>query len=469
MLRPGQKTPRTRRIPRSCEILQEILEDAGLQEHNLNVSDYRESFFRSTVKCVRSEEIPLCLRRRVVQSLRARLQKLNAHPQVIATASWRYLRCACESKPKPKAHIPYCDKLKLPPEHPTRRRLEAWHDMLLNDFGFADITASNILRYAIYRVLPVVAPLALKQNSFTVVPISTSIVHDLCTPDAKAKLRWLQIILGDLLESELAIPEDCVATIRHMAKTEKKDSRTPTTTETNGGRDVHCFSAQDLDKLNAVRADILDELFLWVSLTTGIRIGAFVRMRCEDVAERDGGGQGRGHWYAKDEGTTIEKDGRRVIFKFHSHVQTLVTLWLNDYRPITDSPFVFPSVTSPVCHMPSSVFYRRFKNMCKRAGLVGPQCHPHALRHTFCHMMFSIGNSPYVVSKLMNHTSEAVTKRWYLKESPQQATERLTAPWFESPLRSLRPPSVPRFLLADTDEDERCVRFKGQSPQINTN
>jgi hypothetical protein len=59
-------------------------------------------------------------------------------------------------------------------------------------------------------------------------------------------------------------------------------------------------------------------------------------------------------------------------------------------------------------------------------------------------MLFELGNSVDVISKLINHTTSATTQKYYLKESAARVSERAYIPWF-NPTSAASP--VPAFLL----------------------
>lgn len=194
--------------------------------------------------------------------------------------------------------------------------------------------------------------------------------------------------------------------------------------------DIHRISKPDLEKLHAVAVlDPFNELFFMCLLTTGMRIGGFVRIKCQDVADVLGG-----KWVVREEGRTLEKDRRMFSFKIHWRVRELMTDWLNRKRAFepqetVGSEYLLPGRTSP--HMNVSSFNGRFKKMCDSVGLHGRQFHLHSLRHCYTHILLEVGNSPEIVSRLVGHADVNTTRRWYLKESAAEVSERAYIPWMQ--------------------------------------
>ena len=83
--------------------------------------------------------------------------------------------------------------------------------------------------------------------------------------------------------------------------------------------------------------------------------------------------------------------------------------------------------------------------MCNDCGLNGKEFHPHALRHSFAHILLESGNSVDLVPKCLNHSSTSITEAFYLKESAAQVAARASIPWLQGEKEQPRDP-LPRFL-----------------------
>lgn len=200
--------------------------------------------------------------------------------------------------------------------------------------------------------------------------------------------------------------------------------------------DAHRVSNEDLEKLYAcAQRDPLNELFFLTLLTTGMRVGGLVRMRCADVADLQ-----EGRWHARREGTTLEKGGRWHRFLLRPRVGELLEAWLNRDRPFHPGPFVFPAGCGP-SHASTAMFRKRFAGMCRAAGV---HTHLHALRHSFAHLLIETGHAAEHVAKLLGHADPFVTRRHYLQESAAQVAERAVIPWVTGNQRERQ--RVPTFL-----------------------
>lgn len=256
-----------------------------------------------------------------------------------------------------------------------------------------------------------------------------TVVRAVCGKGKKApeKLRTLQHFLAHVLQSPLQVP---VALALRLARERNVD-------EEDDGCDHHRISKDELEKLHVIaQKDPLNELFFLTLLTTGMRIGGFVRMKCQHVADL------RERWVAREEGKTLEKGNKAFAFKIHPRVRELLTNWLNKDRVLSPSEYVFPGREGG--HVSTQAFRSRLTHMCRTAELRGTHLHPHAFRHSFSHILLEVGNSADVVSKLLNHTNVATTQKYYLKETAAQVAQRAIIPW--APEKTAVPSPVPSFL-----------------------
>lgn len=187
-----------------------------------------------------------------------------------------------------------------------------------------------------------------------------------------------------------------------------------------------------------------DELMFMLILTTGMRVGGFVHLRCADVATFDHHTQ---TWMSKQEGITLEKGSKSFTFLLHPRVQELLHRWLNLERLPRASIYVFPYASNrPETHLRVRTCGARFRQFCLRAGLVGPHCHLHSLRHTYARLLRQEGNSLEVISALMNHDNVRTVQHFYL---PDETVPRLLFNPFDSDAKKTPVPvtsSLPSFL-----------------------
>jgi integrase len=275
---------------------------------------------------------------------------------------------------------------------------------------------------------------------------SAEFVDDVCKGYIPLiKRHWLKTFVENVLELRIDWPR-----LRRPLEKPILDTQ----------HDVHRISKADLEKIYDQAARVpQNELFFLTLLTTGMRIGGYAKMRCDQVADLDE----RGLWVAREMGTIVEKGNKLFSFHMHARVRHLLELWLNNERPSTGSPFVFPGQRE---HMVEHSFRIRFAQMCRDAGLQGRQFHPHALRHCYSHILLELGNSVDVVSRLINHTNSATTQKYYLKESAADVAKRAIIPWMDVKKNASQDP-VPNFLRTVVEdkkkqqrEDDICVAQK---------
>lgn len=230
--------------------------------------------------------------------------------------------------------------------------------------------------------------------------------------------------------------------------------------------DVHRISVPDLDRLYSAsrKLGIFEELFFLILISTGMRCTGLVRIRILDVVSfkstkmEQTDIEEESNVQVRDYGVTIEKYNRRFKFPLIPRVKELIWKYLKEERPADTSPYLFPG-TMRDGHVTHTVISNRFRKICQVAGLKGRQFHPHALRHSYAHMLHVCGNRPEVVSKMLGHTSVETTNRYYLPESAEDVIHRAHIPWLppnSSPpssslekkkLTSGKKHLIPQFLL----------------------
>lgn len=319
---------------------------------------------------------------------------------------------------------------RLAMQHPIRARLEGWiRTIKTKTHNHSDLSVRNIMSFVLGSVLPNMGwtlehwPDSPAQEVPT--RLNPDVVSKICSKAQTAKkLQWLQMFVTHILGSSFVV---------HCPELQTNSPK-PAQME----HDIHRISREDLETLYVeAQKDRFDELFFLTLLSTGMRVGGFVKWKCAHAADIV-----EGRWRARAESQTLEKGNKMFSFKLHARVQELLGDWLNKQRTWHASEYVFPGKQGK--HIGTNCIWQRFSNMCKRAKLQGPQFHPHALRHCYAHMLFELGNSVDVISKLINHTTSATTQKYYLKESAARVSERAYIPWF-NPTSAASP--VPAFLL----------------------
>jgi integrase/recombinase XerD len=187
-----------------------------------------------------------------------------------------------------------------------------------------------------------------------------------------------------------------------------------------------------------------DELMYMILITTGMRVGGLAQIKTEHVAVVMSNDV-----EVKETGRTIEKGRKWFSFAMNEQVQKLLYEWIVNLRPADPSPYLFPGQCASRGHITTTTIRNTFRGWCKAAGLTGKEFHPHALRHSYAHILLESGNSVDVVSKLLNHSSTKVTEMFYLKENASEVAQRANIPWLAKENKKKRQ-IVPSFLVQQT-------------------
>lgn len=269
------------------------------------------------------------------------------------------------------------------------------------------------------------------------------------------KFQWLQTCLTHLLRTPYILPREWL----RQDQLPQQDGNTDTDT------DRHRISKEELERIHSVAVEQdkqdnsgLNELFFMFLLTTGMRVGGLVNLKCAHIAKLV-----EGKWQVQDEGRTLEKGQKVCTFKIQSRVRELLTSWLNKKRTLAaENDYVFPGRDAG--HVSTESFRLRFKTMCKAAGFQERRLHLHGLRHSFSHILLELGNSAETVSKLINHSSVATTQKYYLKESSAEVSERANIPWLPQSHKRANP--VPDFLSTNTTIPEKRVQKLNRAKEV---
>lgn len=382
--------------------------------------------------------------RGVLCALRGVLRKTRVAPAVI-----RAIRGANLSSKRASLMGKKIDALAL--DDPLRKNVTAWEELLRRNTNYrSDTSLINIMTFFLLRVVP-----ALEINLSATYPVIVDVekVRGLCEDETRLRallqadtqntmparrLFWFKVFIEHIVAPPvpISISNQMVRRIIRRQKHGSSDS---------DGHDVHRIPKAYLERLYVVAQDsVLDELMFLTLLSTGMRVGAFRKMKCTQVADIVSG-----KWVAREVGRVLEKNAKLVSFNMTERVRHLLSLWLNKHRPTYSGSvceYVFPG-RSGVSHASYFSFRVRFASMCRRAGVREARCcHLHALRHTYAHIMSELGNSTEVISKLLNHNNASTTQQYYLRESAAEISNRANIPWLRDSNYKVPEDPVPDFL-----------------------
>jgi hypothetical protein len=332
----------------------------------------------------------------------------------------------------------------LPLTDPVRSRLDGWiaslHESTKNK---SVLSLRNVMSFYLNQCLPRLR-LDLQDWPADVPGViaervkEPGLVTDICGTGAPRhrKFQWLVILTTHLIPCPgLTLDGKC------LGSKKKHHSIAALVDDNDDGEDVHRISTEDLQKIyEEAKKRLPDELMYMTLITTGVRIGGYTRIQTKNVADvKDN------QYCIKETGRTLEKGNKWFSYAMSPRVRALVYRWLTEQRPADPSPYLFPSVSVDGVPISTETVRDRFNALCKAAGLVGREFHPHALRHSYAHILLETGNDVQTVSRLLGHASASTTEKFYLKESASQVAERANIPWLTAPKKKRQ--AVPDFLI----------------------
>ena len=339
---------------------------------------------------------------------------------------------------------------KLLADDPVRQKIEAWIDVVREETRNAsDLSIRNVIQFFCNVCMPGLdlrheawpsdnAMAAHVQEHLSANPDALGAIFG-SGSDALLKAKRLQFFLRHILKLDIVVP-----TPRKRARAQTEPD------EDDDGRDMHRFSAEQLDALHTeAQKSLRDELLFILMLTTGLRVGGATKILTRNVAEEK-----CGRYVIKSVGKTKEKGSKFVTFVIAPQLSQLLAAWLERGRPADDGLYLFPGRTRG-SHLSTETIRTNFVRMCHACGIEGPEAHPHSLRHTNAHLLLECGNSAETVSKLLNHSSVSTTQKFYLKESASEVVDRCHIPWMKKETeeekleRGLK--ALPEFLRSAED------------------
>ena len=346
-------------------------------------------------------------------------------------------------KPKndPCHYLPKLYKL-MADDNPAKQLVLKWAKAIKQNTKNKSPNSLKMLMYfIIHQCLP---PLNLDPECWhlDVSKITSETLNQLHEQKQK-KLGWVKIFVQYVLNLN---PDDYDLRI-----TVNEDGEEQTFHIRNDNTDLHRISADELELIyQEACKSTRDELLYLLLTTTGMRVGGLVGIKIEHVASVKGVDV-----TVKDTGRTIEKGNKWFSFCLNERVRHLIHEWISQKRPASDSPYLFPGRAGCTGHMTTGGLRGIFHSLCKKAGLSGKHLHPHAIRHSFAHILLETGNSPDIVSKLMGHSNTSTTEHYYLKENAAEVASRANIPWLKQ--NEERKKIVPSFMAEQPSEKKKNV------------
>ncbi len=317
---------------------------------------------------------------------------------------------------------------------PSKIMLSSWIDKIKsNTKNKSPLSVKSILSYYIGNVLPHFnVDIELWPDNPIEIFKFTPEVISLLTKGERKKLTWLQIFVTHILniqnmKLEMPVRQEDTNFIMNQIKEDNSDK--------------HRISCQELEALYNVVSEngVRDELIYLLLITTGMRIGGLVNIKLEHVATITGK-----DIEIKKNGRTVEKGSKWFQFILTERVRELIFEWISRFRKGINSPYLFPSRGGSKLFITTSTVRKLFNDWCHKAKIEGDHLHPHALRHSYAHILLESGNSVNIISKLLGHSNTQTTESFYLKESAVDVAKRANIPWLDKSTEKER--IVPVFL-----------------------
>ena len=326
---------------------------------------------------------------------------------------------------------------KLPDDNPVKLRLISWIEIIKNKTKNKSVSSIKaIISFFVNKCLPQFN-LRLEYWDCKDIIINQDIVSFIST--SYRYFIWLKLFCEHILNIEFNYTFSKEETFDHS---------------NYYSGDKHTISNKELQLifLEAKKSNILDQLIFMLLITTGMRIGGFINIKLQHVADTSSK-----ELKIFNSGRTLEKGNKWFEFVITDSVKLLLYKWITKERK-GNSEFLFSSSTTPYGHISSNTIRSRFKKLCKKANLKGKHLHIHSLRHTYAHILLKCGNDISTISKLLNHSNTSITEQFYLKETISQVVGRATIPWLD---KSNKPEEkLPDFLSIEKDIQKKEKKKK---------
>jgi integrase/recombinase XerD len=189
--------------------------------------------------------------------------------------------------------------------------------------------------------------------------------------------------------------------------------------------DKHRFTVDEIEALKKNCITTFDNLLFYLLFTTGMRIGGLCNIKIKNIAKYEDN-----KWTIFEIGRTVEKGRKIRSFPVSHLVIPYLVKWLSEEKILSESPYLFPSKVLINKPLSTNTFRVRFKEICKKANIIGDNAHIHSIRHTVAFMMCEMGNDIDHVSKFLGHSSSKITRDFYVKDTCEENLKKLDVPWF---------------------------------------
>lgn len=327
----------------------------------------------------------------------------------------------------------------LPDDNEVKKRLISWIDIIKNNSNNKSCqTIKSLINY-IHSCLPYIN---MNLNSWdeSSLILNQNIIKIICKNIKQ--YNWFKLFCIHILKIKFDYKKDFVI-----------NSSTDWDEYYSGDR--HIISTKELDLIynQSVTSSIFDQLMFLMFITTGMRVGGFVRIKLNHICSIY-----NNEITILPNGRTLEKGNKWFEFPINPTVAKLLKTWISHFRK-GNSEYLFPSSITYTNYISTNTVRNRFKKLCNNAFLSGKHLHLHSLRHSYAHILLKCGNNISDISKLLNHSNTYTTEQFYLKESISEVVNRANIPWLD-PNNKPDEKIIPDFLNTNVDSRNNKIERK---------
>ena len=327
--------------------------------------------------------------------------------------------------------LPFAYK-NLPDNDPIKSKILIWAELIKTNTRNKSVSSMrNIMYFILGKLIPELGVSIDDPDDVLIKIINTKITQQfLSSFDNKKHITWVKMFLHCVFKIEIdpaLLKSSEPVNVKLMIEEDSSDK--------------HLISVDELEILYKYSKDagVMMELIFMLLLTTGMRVGGLVNIKTEHVLSYTGETID-----IKNTGRTIEKGNKWFSFVLNGKVKELIYKWVTTERKSVSSEYLFPSRNGSKPNITTGTVRKMFNTVCEEAGLKGSHLHPHALRHSYAHILLNSGNTVDVVSKLLGHSNSSTTEKFYLKETASDVAERANIPWLDKSTTGKK--IVPDFL-----------------------
>lgn len=212
------------------------------------------------------------------------------------------------------------------------------------------------------------------------------------------------------------------------------------------------LSQEDIERMDGVYMTPTERLVFVLLRHVALRAAAISKLKIGDIWSVE-------HSRPQIPAVAHEKNAKLRTFTVDDEMSRALVVFLDTHRNHTDpEAFLFEQQTeiNGCYNRDRTIAGAVVHSISTKAGLCGPQFHPHAFRAAIVSYLISRGNSLDFVSKWIGHNDTHVTNAHYWKQSAASLEFSMNIPWINvgTTLQSIVKPSAPTETTATSTAGE---------------